>query len=158
MDAMGAIHDWSRRGRAVGVTRTLMWMAAVLCIAGCNNGSAMVSGTVTLDGQPIAGGPRTNGTVTFYRDNGGGAPAVGFVDEDGHYLVKTGATAGMEPGNYLVAVAIKKITIPADPNAMPIATLLTPQKYTSAQKSGLKAEVKPGSNTFDFELQSNGGS
>ena len=56
-----------------------------------------------------------------------------------------------------MAIAMKKITIPADPNAMPIPTLITPVKYKSTQSSGLSAEIKPGRNTFDFALVSDGG-
>jgi hypothetical protein len=32
--------------------------------------------------------------------------------------------------------------------------LISPAKYASVRDSGLRAEVKPGSNTFDFALVS----
>jgi hypothetical protein len=39
---------------------------------------------------------------------------------------------------------------------MPQPTLITPKKYASVTGSGLREEVKPGNNTFDFALNSNG--
>ncbi len=68
-------------------------------VAGCGNGMARVSGTVTLDGQ-IVSGPDKFGTVTFYRESGGGAPAVGVLDQSGRYSLKTGSSDGVEPGLY----------------------------------------------------------
>lgn len=148
----------SRRTRPnVGLAVQLACAASALLLAGCDNGLSTVTGTVTLDGQPLTGGQHMNGTVTFSREGGGGAPAVGFIDESGHYSVNTGATSGLAPGNYQVAIAMKKITIPADPHAMPIPTLITPAKYKSTQSSGLHAEVKPGRNKLDFALQSDTG-
>src|SRR5262249_17855085 len=97
------------------------------------------------------------GTVTFSRDSGGGVPGVGTIDESGNFSVKSGTSTNMEPGNYAVAIAMRKITVPSDPNAMPVPTLITPKKYTSTTTSGLKAEVKPGSNTFNFDLTTSGG-
>ena len=130
---------------------------ALFCLAGCTGDKSTVSGTVTLDGVPIACGDRMNGSVSFYRTNGGGAPAIGFIDGSGQYSMKTGTSTGLEPGSYQVAVSVNKITIPADRNAMPIPTLMVPKKYTSTASSNLSAEVKPGSNTFDFPLVSDGG-
>jgi hypothetical protein len=147
-----------RQSRCVaGCAIWLAFAAGAISAAGCDGGAATVSGTVTLDGKPLAGGQHMNGTVSFSREGGGGAPAVGFIDESGHYSVKTGATSGMEPGDYQVAIVMNKITIPADPNAMPIPTPITPAKYKSTLTSGLRAEVKPGRNTFDFQLASDGG-
>ena len=122
--------------------------------AGCGNGLAKVSGTVTVDGEPVASGPNVYGTVTFCRDDGGGASAVGVIDTSGRYTLMTGAQRGIEPGSYLVGVAVKKITPPATRDAMPLATLITPRKYASVTESGLREDVKPGSNTLDFAIAS----
>jgi hypothetical protein len=146
-----------RSRRPAGLALQLAFAASVLCASGCDNGLSTVTGTVTLDGQPLAGGEHMNGTITFSREGGGGAPAVGFIDDAGHYTVKTGSATGMEPGTYRVAIAMKKITIPADPNAMPIPTLITPAKYKSTASSGLRAEIKPGRNELDFALKSGAG-
>ena len=136
-------------------SRILLILLAFSTVAGCGDGLATVSGTITLNGEPIAGGPRMYGTVSFYPESGSGAPAVGIIDESGRYTLKTGAQSGVEPGAYLVGIAVKKVTIPADPNAMPQPTLITPKKYASVTESGLREEVNPGANTFDFALSSN---
>ena len=120
----------------------------------CGNGLAQVNGTVTLDGRPIEGGPQMYGTVSFCREDGSGAPAVGIIDDSGRYMLKTGAREGIEPGTYLVGIAVRKITLPTTPDAMPQPTLITPQKYASVTESGFREEVKLGSNTFDFALNS----
>jgi len=148
--------DQHKRGR-VGGWRWATACLSLVCLAGCTGDRSTVSGTVTLDGVPIACGEHMNGTVSFVRSNGGGAPAIGFIDGSGQYSMKTGTSTGLEPGSYQVAVSVNKITIPADRNAMPIPTLMVPKKYTSTASSNLSAEVKPGSNTFDFPLVSDGG-
>jgi hypothetical protein len=125
-----------------------------LAIAGCSNGSASVSGTVTLDGMPVEGGPELYGTVAFYREDGGGAPAVGVIQDGGHYELATGNKQGLEPGNYMVGVAVKKILPPAEPGGLTRPQRLSDPKYAMPKESGFRADVKPGSNRFDFELQS----
>lgn len=135
-----------------------MKLAAIVtfCMAltGCGDGLSRVSGTVTLDGSPIAVGKQMNGTVNFVREDGSGARATGYIDETGRYALTTGAKNGIEPGTYLVGIAVNQVTIPADPAAMPQPKLITPRKYSNSRDSGLKAEVKPGKNTFDFALSS----
>jgi hypothetical protein len=128
---------------------------ATLFVGGCGNGLANVSGAVTLDGQAISGADKY-GIITFYRESGGGAPAVGIMDQTGHYSLKTGASDGIEPGVYNIAVAVKKVTPAAQRDALPTAKLFTPEKYTSSQQSGFRSEVKPGRNTVDLALSSKG--
>jgi hypothetical protein len=121
---------------------------------GCGDDLARVSGTVMLDGQPIAGGPGMYGTVSFYPESGSGVPAVGIIDESGRYELKSGSRDGLVPGSYLVGIAVKKITMPTRPGGMPQPTLITPKKYADVTKSGFQQEVAPGANTFDFALTS----
>jgi hypothetical protein len=124
-----------------------------LSVVGCGNGLASVSGTVTLDGEPIAGGSDVRGTVTFYRQDGTGTPAVGIIDSDGRYEMSTGSTDGVPPGEYAVAIAATRIIIP-EPGATPSGRPITPRYYANAKESGLRADVEPGGNTFDFQLES----
>jgi hypothetical protein len=121
---------------------------------GCTDGLARVSGQVTLDGQS-AGGPDRYGTVSFYRASGGGAPAIGIIDESGRYALKTGSRNGVEPGTYLVGISVQRVSPPASPGDMPKATLISPKKYASVNESGFRYEVKPGSNSIDFALSTN---
>lgn len=134
--------------------RTILACLALPLFVGCGNGLATVEGTVTLDGQPIAGGPGMYGTVSFYPENGSGVPAVGIIDEAGRYELKSGSRDGVEPGAYLVGIAVKKITMPTTPGGMPQPTLITPKKYASVTESGFREVVEAGSNTFDFALSS----
>src|SRR4029453_15583050 len=84
-------------------------------LAGCGNGLASVSGTITLDCKPVQRGPQMDASVNFVREDGRGAASVGTIDESGHYRLMTGAQAGVEPGSYLVGVAAKQIVPPAKP-------------------------------------------
>jgi hypothetical protein len=114
-----------------------------------------VSGTVTLDGAPVEGSPDLYGTVSFFREDGGGAPAVGVINSGGTYEVSTGANEGLEPGAYMVAIAVKKILPPTEPGGLTRPQRLSPAKMAQPEESGLRADVKPGSNTFNFDLSSN---
>jgi len=134
----------------------LLVLLSSLGLLGCGNGLAQVSGTVTLDGKPIEGGPEMNGTVNFVRDDGRGAPAIGIIDRSGHYTLRTGAREGVEPGSYLIGIAAKKVTPPSTPEGMPQAKLVTPPKYADITQSGFREDVKAGRNRFDFDLNSLG--
>src|SRR4051812_16612728 len=138
--------------RSIG---SLLLLVALSFTGGCGNGLASVSGTVTLDGQPVIGGQEKYGTVSFSRDGGGGATGVAIIDSSGHYQLKTGSQSGVEPGTYQVAISIKRITPGPNEYAETKATLISPAKYGSVPTSGLRAEVKQGRNTIDFDLVSN---
>jgi hypothetical protein len=131
------------------------FVCLIFCtLTGCGRGLASVDGVVSLDGQPIAGSQQVSGTVRFYREDGGGAPAVGRIDGSGKYVLKTGGRDGAEPGAYVVAIAVKRMKPPETPGGMPRADLVTPKRYASVTESGLHEIVEPGSNTFNFELSS----
>ena len=138
-------HSW-------GCAGSFSLILASLVIAGCDNNSASVSGTVTLDGVLVEGGPELYGTVAFYREGGGGAPAIGIIDDAGRYELATGNKQGLEPGNYMVGVAVKKILPPAEPGGLTRPQRLSDEKYAKPEKSGFRADVQPGDNTFDFAL------
>jgi hypothetical protein len=123
-------------------------------IVGCDNGMASVTGVVSLDGAPILGGGDVSGTVRFYREGGGGAPAIGRIGESGQYALRTGGQDGVEPGNYLVGIVVKKIIPPDVPGGMPGAEMITPGRYASVTQSGLREVVEPGNNSINFELSS----
>jgi hypothetical protein len=121
-------------------------------LIGCGNDLASVQGTVSLDGQPINGGPQIYGTVTFYSESGQGAPATAIIDESGHYSLKTGGQDGVAPGTYLVGIAVKRVEPAAADSGMPKATLITPRRYASVAESGFRETVSAGDNTIDFSL------
>jgi len=142
------------RAVTIRAANRMVAILVALFLAGCSGDMSSVSGQVTLDGKPVEGSPDLYGQVLFYRDGGGGAPAVAIVQGGGHYEVSTGSRKGMEPGAYNIAVSVKKILPPATQDGLPRAEQLSAVKFTSPKESGFKADVKPGSNTFNFALQS----
>ncbi|WP_425615520.1 carboxypeptidase-like regulatory domain-containing protein [Anatilimnocola sp. NA78] len=126
----------------------LLFGALLFTATGCTSAEATVSGTVTLDGQPL-----TKGDVSF-TSTADKPLAYGAIDSSGRYQLQTGTTKGIAPGSYQVTIVANEVIIPTDPYASPIPKLLTPAKYSVPAKSGLTAEVKPGANKFDFDLKS----
>jgi hypothetical protein len=125
----------------------------VCSLSGCGDGLASVTGTVTLGDRLLAGGSDVNGTVCF-TPVGGGPLAVGTIDATGHFSLATGTAGGVRPGKYLVAISATTI-IPSKVAGMPASGRpLTPAKYANAKQSGLQADVRPGENTLDFQLES----
>ncbi len=138
----------------------LQWVALPLrllvcmSLAGCGNGLARVSGTVTLDGNPMVGDRDHRITVMFVPESGTGTTTAALVDEDGRYELATGSQAGLQPGNYLVGINAIDVLRSADASAPPSARRVSPKHYADPTRSGFRAEVQLGSNTFDFDLRS----
>ena len=128
-------------------TRTVSYVCllATIFLAGCSD-LASVSGTVTLDGEPLEGSQQVRGTVLLH-PAAGGAAAVGMVDGEGYYDMKNGSTDGVAPGQYLATVTATQILLPKDPDGTPSGRLL-------ARKTGVPVDVEPGSNTLDIALES----
>lgn len=123
---------------------------AACVLAGCNQGPAReanpryaVTGTVTLDGQPI-----TEGEIIFESAEDASAgipPAIGKI-ENGNYEVKAA------PGTKKVSVSVKVPDGPADVTGLQPTKETIPSKYNA--KTTLTADVTEGDNTADFELTS----
>lgn len=127
--------------------------SAVLLPMGCSGaaGPAMapVSGTVTYNGKPVP-----KGTVSFVATKDGQRNATGMIDQAGHYTLQTeNPRDGAEVGDYEVSIFSHDEEILDYTPKTPIKVQrVVPEKYEDPKKSGLKRTVKPGSNTFDFEL------
>lgn len=153
-----------RRLRSIGISSNDSWSRAAwaLCSAvmtsivltGCGNGLSSVSGTLNLDGTPLARTDNVNVTIMFYPESGSGAPAAAMADETGRYVLSTGSQESLAPGSYVVTLSATEFTPPTAAGGMPNRRVLTPARYANPKQSGLRAEVKPGRNTFDFELSS----
>jgi hypothetical protein len=130
-----------------------VWLCLITALAGCGGSAASVSGKLTLDGQPLAANNRVRVTVMFY-PRAGGVPAAALADDAGRYSLSTGSHVGLAPGEYVVVVAATESEAPANPSAEPRKRIITPAKYADPKKSMLSATVKPGRNTFDFDLTS----
>jgi hypothetical protein len=140
----------SRLGQ-VGGTLFLILLSLVGW-GGCNGGRSSVRGTLTLDGEPLARTENVQVTIMFFPANGSGAPAAALADESGNYTLTTGSQSGLAPGSYVVTLAATEVTPAAGGSSK--KRMVTPLRYANPKQSDLRAEVQPGRNTFDFDLQS----
>jgi hypothetical protein len=131
-------------------------LVAIFCTAllGCGSDLASVTGTVTLDGKPLACNEKKCGTVQFSPEGGHGRAASGALDENGKYHLSSGSQAGVLPGKYSVSIWAQEIIPNKIPGGAPGGRLVTPEKYGDIKKSGFTADVVRGSNTFDYALSS----
>ncbi len=126
----------------------------VLCLGslclGCGKSDTpdvgLVSGKVTLDGEPIEGASVEFTPIT----NVGQRTSTATTSSDGSYrLAFSASTLGAALGEHDVVITKTDTTAKPTANGYP---LLTPEKY--AQPGALKATVEPGENTIDFEITS----
>ena len=133
------------------VTGILFTAVVTVISAGCgSDGPPMgtVSGTVTLDSQPLP-----NALVQFTPMDVNGAPSYGRTDDDGDYELQFSIN---REGAYLGKhrVIIRPIDDEEDEDGVPIASdVVIPARYNS--ESELTTVVEAGSNTLDFDLASN---
>lgn len=112
---------------------------------GCGGNADLgtVKGKISLDGQPLVGAQ-----ILFQPKDG--RPSTGVTDTEGQYeLLNTRDSKGALIGAHTV-----RITMPTeDEDGNPLSDRrVLPAKYN--RESALTAEVKAGSNTFDFDLSS----
>ncbi len=132
--------------------------ACVLCsslLPGCSSGNSTgrlaLAGSVTFDGQPVDGG-----SIAFLPEGEAQPTKPGAQIEEGkyHILAERGAFAGL----YRVEIHWPRKTgrkVPfEDTGIMKDETVdVIPAKFNV--QSELKADIKPGATTFDFDLKSN---
>lgn len=134
--------------------RTALLGIACIMFVGCGSDLATVSGTVTMDGRPLAGSEHLRGTVSFLPVGGHGTAAIGYLDENGAYKLSSGSRVGVLPGKYMVSVSATEIIPAKIPGEAPSGRAASPARYADAEKSGFTAEVVRGRNTFDYALLS----
>lgn len=134
-------------------------LLTLLVAAGCGgSGTIPVTGTVTLDGQPLP-----NAVVAFAPKDGS-RPAVGRTDAQGNFQVTTFTeNDGVMPGEHIVTVTAfetvynaKKPSDGSDEGTGGRMDLkwIAPQRYSQASASGLSAAVSRGQTHFVFDLKS----
>ena len=142
-------------------TRALLLACSVfsLFLSACGGGAsdapdlAAVSGTVTLDGQPLA-----DANVTFISENGPVSTAK--TDAQGNYSLGTkGQNDGATVGNHKITVTkVSQIPESNDPTGLQAAEdagQVIPAKYADMNSSGLTATVEAGQdNVVPIELKS----
>jgi hypothetical protein len=135
------------------ITVSLSLGISLIALAiGCNReglpGLGRVTGTITMDGKPVP-----NALVSFEPVDGSGATAMGRTDEQGKYeLWYSRGNKGAKTGEHLVRINTYEETGEDDGRQIQRETI--PARYNA--KTELKATVKSGSNTLDFELKSGG--
>ena len=140
------IEQQTRRSHAVWA---LAFCLTCLILTGCGNGLSQVSGTVTLDGQPLkAGQDGARVTVQFVPANGVGPNGVGLLDESGIYKIGTGSQFGVPAGEYNVLCSVAFTQSPG------AAKRSVDPKFSNAKTSGLRFKVESGKNQFDIPLTS----
>ncbi|HEX4608292.1 MAG TPA: carboxypeptidase-like regulatory domain-containing protein [Urbifossiella sp.] len=141
---------WGGSWKLAGV----LALAAAGCGGGAAGPTAEVSGTVNIDGQPLAGAD-----VEFIPVSDAGLGIhVARTDASGAYTLKPdGSNMPFRPGSYVVTVR-KLVTGGSDSGkpggGMGAVTNEVPAAYGNRTKSQLRAEVKAGSQTLPaFELK-----
>lgn len=125
----------------------LLMMALCASSLGCGGSDlpelGTVKGKVTLDGKPLPG------VMVQFHPTAQGRPGSGVTDKEGNYVLSyDGSTNGTKVGTNKVEIN----TVWPDGEPRPGESEKIPAKYNSA--SILKAEIKKGSNTLDFALES----
>lgn len=134
------------RGRPFSRTALIL---TVLLLAGCGGKPAKVSGVVTLDGEPL-----TRGIVGF-SPSVKGQKAVGIINSDGSYELSTNRDKGLEIGEYIATVVSRARGKLDEHGGPPLpGKYLAPKKYSNTTTSGLRFEVRKGSNSINLELTS----
>jgi len=138
----------------VKVSNVVIVACLLLAGAGCRQSDqpplGRVTGTVTLDGQPVAGVE-----VSFAPESG--RPSAGLTDTAGRYeLIYVGTTKGAKVGSHRVRIAALAPDFAdsgdGDRPARPAQLIRIPRRYNL--ETTLTAEVRRGRNEFDFALES----
>ncbi|MDO4575959.1 MAG: hypothetical protein Q4D98_12180 [Planctomycetia bacterium] len=134
----------------------VLLLAVVLGITaftgGCSKKPKMarVTGTVTLDGQPLKYG------AVFFSPESGPYQPRGTIQPDGTFEMMTQDWKGAPLGEYKVFINCFESQDPnfkQDPNKEPVrGKNMIPKKYNDAEKSGLTISVKKGMEPVTFEL------
>jgi hypothetical protein len=139
-----------------------VWLLSLVCLVLCGCGSeglVSVSGTVTMDGKPLAGA-----SIIFQPVNAGGADATwgeayAKTSSDGRYSLSQvlNDKRGVGPGKYRVSIVSGTAPIPdplSDASPPPGTTEPIPARYNA--HSELSFDVPPsGTDQADFKLTSN---
>ena len=150
--------------------RTALWLVGAACClvwTGCGPSypeTAEVRGRVTYQGKPLP-----EGRILFWPPEG--RPAMAEIGPDGSYSLTTFVTGdGAIPGEHRVTIKATRVHFneagadiprrdvapggesPSERSTEPVVEWLVPRIYERAESSPLKAAVRPGQNTINFDL------
>ncbi len=113
--------------------QVILLSAIMLSVAGCGGSNLTpVTGTVTLDGKPVA-----NAVVTFVPD-GAGVTCAGSTDSNGKYTLGCQHGAGAPAGAYSVKIKNREVAKEAGRNPMEGLSPGSPE-YIEAYKKQMAA-------------------
>jgi hypothetical protein len=131
-------------------TALLVLLAATIC-SGCGRGNKLnlvdVTGTVTLNGEPLA-----DAEVVFH-PAGGGRPSLGKTDASGRYRLEyIAGTRGALPGEHKVSIStfVEPDKDASDPAVQSGRKETVPASYN--RQTTLRADLKARSEKVDFQL------
>ncbi|MCC6123969.1 MAG: hypothetical protein IT426_03330 [Pirellulales bacterium] len=124
---------------------------ALLSAVGCEQSGlnlATVRGTVKYQGKAL-----NRGSVVFTPEAGTCGPqAVGMIQPDGTFEMRTNNVSGAVVGKHKVTVILRRILTPDEEKRLVVPESLVPVKYAREEETPLRFEVKPGSNELPLEL------
>ena len=125
----------------------ILALLTLSALAGCGDGKSTVSGTVTLDGQPVP-----SGSITFVKQEGGSLVREGAVISGGKF------EAAMPPGTYKLELNGQKVVgkrtqkgFDGKDETLDVTQELFPAMFNA--NTELNQEIKPGSNTLKLDLR-----
>lgn len=150
-----------KSGKAAAGIAVVIGVATLVGCTGKQSGppenTAVVKGTVTYNGSPLA-----DATVTFQAADSPAKIAFGRTDASGNYQLSTAAGPGAIPGEYQISVtkmeasAASQVTEDSPEYTGETETAeaqsVIPEKYGKAATSELTASVKEGENTIPLTL------
>jgi len=152
-----AERDGPNRALIGGIAAAVLLLAAVFWFFMGGSSEGHVSGTVTLEGEPLASAQ----VVFIGEDEKNRAPLMAPTDEDGSYKLVGHKGGGIAAGKYKVVVtkmALKDGTIPEGPKlqearSKDLLLNVLPKVYEDRSTTPLSFEVRPGGNKIDLVLK-----
>lgn len=148
-------HEWTSAPGLRSAGAGCLFMGILISTLGCGPATpfpvANVEGSVTYQGQPLG-----HGRVAFLPEAGTPGPAaVGVIQPNGSFRIRTAGFDGAAIGNHLVTVHCRGESIAKeDQNSavLQIPNSLIPVKYSNTETSPLRFEVKEGPNEYSIVL------
>lgn len=143
------VETWCRRFWKLHGVAAVCFMATTL--AGCGPTPTLLSGTVTLDGDPVE-----EAVLQFYPEAGDGQTSHAFADKSGNFLAK------VSPVPLVVTITKAKATgekIQSFPDSPPVDVMAEslPPRYSDRRKTELRVTPVEGKTTVaDFALTAEG--
>jgi len=155
------LSPWRGWGRCPG----FLVLLALLTASGCSRGTGTVTGKVTFKGKTLKAG-----NIAFVSSTPGVQSKSTTIDTEGNYKIEnmptgevtiTVETESINPAGKMAAPRYKPPPGQKAPEGFETGDppaeaakryVWIPPKYADWQKSGLKYEVKPGSQEYNIEL------